>query len=171
MRGTYTLLLVCRNSFRIGLGRLGCVGVGEGQYLYTGSALGRGAVSLEGRLKRHWKVSKKTRWHVDYLTSHRKCRVRAAVCLMSRKRLECAINRAIVEGLEVTPVLPHAGSSDCACAGHLLKVLSSLSEKKVLNDVIMVYEGFGQPIQISEDVILRSRGLLPIFSRKHRERF
>lgn len=171
MKGTYTLLLVCKRSFRTKIGKLGYVNVRKGHYLYTGSALGQGAVSLEGRLRRHRQVSKKTRWHIDYFTAKRNCTVSVAVCLRSRQRLECSINRALARRLNVRPVFPRAGSSDCACEAHLVKVVSSMSDRRVLDAVIRVYEDFRQLNQFSSDTASKSRGLLPIYSRKRRERF
>lgn len=171
MKGTYTLLLVCNVPFRTRIGRLGYASIENGYYLYTGSALGRGAISLEGRLRRHWQISKKIRWHVDYLTSHRNCAVTAAVCLKSGKHMECLISREIVGRLKVRPVLPHAGSSDCACEAHLMKVESPITEREVLNALSKVYGMFGEPFRIRQDVASRSLALVPIYSRKHRERF
>lgn len=146
MRGTYTLLLVCREPFRRRIGSLGYANVDEGYYLYTGSALGTGALSLEGRLMRHSRLSKKARWHVDYLTSDSRCRVMAAVFLRSRKRLECVINQAAVRKLNAEPVLPGAGSSDCECDGHLTKVGSSIRAGKILSLVRSIYRGFGRSV-------------------------
>ena len=164
MRGTYTLLLVCRGPFRTRIGTLGYAIVKKGYYLYTGSALGRGAVSLEGRLRRHWQISKKIRWHVDYLTSNRNCAVTAAVCLKSRRHMECLISRAIAERLKVRPVLLHAGSSDCGCEAHLVKIESSIAEKEVLSALSKVYGMFGEPIRMRQDVASRSLALVPIDS-------
>ena len=146
MRGTYTLLLVCREPFRTKIGSLGYANVDEGYYLYTGSALGSGALSLEGRLERHSQRAKKVKWHVDYLTSDPRCIVKAAVCLRSRKRLECAINKAVVRELSADPVLARAGSSDCKCDGHLTKVGSSIRAGKILTSVMSVYKRFGKSV-------------------------
>jgi Uri superfamily endonuclease len=146
LKGTYTLLLVCNNSFGRRIGRSRYLNISRGYYLYTGSALGQGSVSLEGRLKRHSRASKKTKWHVDYLTSRSNCTIRAAVCLQSRKRLECSIARAISAELSVEPVFPRAGSSDCSCEAHLVKVLSSRSERGIREALIKVYMKFGRPL-------------------------
>jgi Uri superfamily endonuclease len=147
-RGTYTLLIVCKRSFRVKIGSLGYASVGEGHYLYTGSALGQGSVSLEGRLKRHFRASKKPKWHVDYLTSHGHCDVDSAVCLRSSRHLECRINRAIVKRLDVRPILPRAGSSDCRCDGHLLKVRSSTSARRILHSLKLIYDAFGESVLV-----------------------
>ena len=146
MKGTYTLLLLCTKPFSVRIGSLGYASIGKGYYIYTGSALGQGSVSLEGRLRRHLQVSKKARWHVDYLTSDSRCRVKAAVCLRSRKRLECTINKAVVRELSADPVLARAGSSDCKCDGHLTKVGSSIRAGKILTSVMSVYKRFGKSV-------------------------
>jgi Uri superfamily endonuclease len=148
LNGTYTLILNCRKPFRVKVGSLGYVNVRKGYCLYTGSALGRGSVSLEGRLKHHFRAWKKPKWHVDYLTSHPSCEVDWAVCLKSSNRLECNINRVIMQGLNVQPLLPHAGSSDCDCKGHLLKVKSSTSARRIIMSLTKIYEAFGETVLI-----------------------
>jgi len=149
LKGTYTILIVCKQAFRTRLGRLGLVNVEKGFCLYTGSALGDGAVSLEGRLNRHFRASKKRRWHVDYLTSHPKCSVSFAVYVKSPKHLECSVNQAIARALDVKALLPHAGSSDCRCQSHLTRVMSLTSEREIFRALAGVYRGFGKPVKFS----------------------
>lgn len=152
------------------IGSLGIVTVRKGYCLYTGSALGYGDMALENRLKRHSRRKKKIRWHVDYLTSHSQCRVMAAICLTSGKRLECRINQAIVRRIEASPVLPGAGSSDCKCPAHLFMVNSSIGARQLLGTVVSVYEVYGGARFVSEDS-LRSPFPLPISLGKRLERF
>jgi Uri superfamily endonuclease len=147
LKGTYTLLLVCKEPFRVMIGRLGYAKIDAGHYLYTGSALGEGAQSLEGRLKRHSEPSKKIRWHVDYLTSNPRCRIKAAVWLMSPERVECRINQAISRQLGAEPVLPQAGSSDCKCDAHLTKIQSSIGPRRILASLVRVYRRFGRQVR------------------------
>mgnify|MGYP000149625452 CR=1 FL=1 len=142
MKGTYTILLSCKKSIRVKFGKLGSVKIRRGYYLYTGSALGRGAVSLEGRLKRHARRSKKARWHVDYLTSNSACEIAAAVCLSSRRRLECSISRTLGEKFDAKPVLRHIGATDCRCDGHLLLV-RSLNPNQIVRQLIGIYFSAG----------------------------
>lgn len=130
---------------RVRFGKLGYAKIEVGYYLYTGSALGRGAVSLEGRLTRHESSSKKMRWHVDYLTSRPGCGFKGAVYLISNRRLECRINRSIRDNLKVESSLPHIGASDCRCNGHLLRVTSRLGKAKLLDRLECVYSRFGIP--------------------------
>jgi len=148
VRGTYTLVLVCDEGFGVVMGRLGRVWVGAGCCLYTGSALGVGAQSLEGRVERHVRRWKRRRWHVDYLTSNQHCRVTRVVWLISPRRLECAINRAVAEELNARPVLAGAGSSDCECDAHLLRVQSSVGVRGVVRGLVRVYGRFGGRVRL-----------------------
>jgi Uri superfamily endonuclease len=132
VKGTYVLVLHCMRPFRLKMGRLGCANMTNGYYIYTGSALGTGAVSLEGRLRRHSQRKKKVNWHIDYLTSDTRCEVKAAVVVRSAKRLECIINRAVMRELDAHPLLARAGSSDCKCEGHLAKVGPSIRSRDIL---------------------------------------
>lgn len=144
MRGTYTLLIHSRRSVGVTFGKLGYAKLRKGYLLYTGSALGQGSLALEKRIKRHASRSKRVRWHVDYLTSHPDCGVRAAICLNSRRRLECAINRSINHELAVRPVLPRLGSSDCNCDAHLLSVTSPKNEHEIQQALERLYSRFGR---------------------------
>lgn len=145
MRGTYTVILECKEAVRIRFGRLGSANLQTGYYLYTGSALGRGAVSLEGRLARHKRHSKRIKWHIDYLTSHSKCQFKRAVCLISTSRLECKINNSLSTRLEVRPILAHLGATDCGCKTHLVKVTQRLGLANLLAQLGIVYSAFGNP--------------------------
>ena len=171
MRGTYTLLLEIKRPANFSFGKLGRARVKKGYCLYTGSALGRGAVSLEGRLKRHSRSSKRPKWHVDCLTSHPGCTVKAAICLRSRKRLECVINRAISEMLDASPILPHIGASDCRCDGHLSTIGSLINADKILVQVKTAYSRFGSALLVWAAAESKSVDLHPIFSEKHLGKF
>ena len=147
MKGTYTLLLICKEPFRVMIGGLGYANIDAGYYMYTGSALGVGAQSLEGRLGRHSQRSKKRRWHVDYLTSNPRCKITTAVWLMSRRRMECAINQAVSREFNAKPVLPRAGSSDCKCDAHLMKIHSRIGPRGMSGLLVSVYMRFGRPVR------------------------
>lgn len=145
MKGTYTIILSCSASLKVKIGRLGYAKIRRGIYVYTGSALGKGAVSLEGRIKRHSRARKKARWHVDYLTSKQYCSVKAAIYLESTRQLECQISSMICKKLGGQPLLLHVGASDCGCDGHLLVVDSSLTERSAANQIWAIYSEFGEP--------------------------
>jgi len=144
LRRTYTLLLLCKRSFKRSIGRRGQIEIRKGYYLYTGSAMGTGAVSLEQRVARHRRRSKPMRWHVDYLTGRREIGVVNVICVTSERRLECQINQRIMSEFSVKPIFPRAGASDCNCAGHLLfvELADSNSIMKRLN---CVYASYGKP--------------------------
>lgn len=171
MRGTYTLIIACKKPFRTDVGKLGRVNVGKGYYVYTGSALGQGAVSLEGRLSRHLRASKRRQWHVDYLTSRRNCTTKIVISVNSNKQLECSVNQVIMSRLPVKPLLPHAGSSDCRCEAHLVKVVPRMPQKQIVHVLMNIYGLLGEPIRLSPSAVTRSRGLSPIGLGKRRERF
>jgi sugar fermentation stimulation protein A len=143
MRGTYTIVLACKGTINVRFGKRGQARLAKGYYLYTGSALGRGAVSLEGRLARHGRRPKKIRWHVDYFTSRRDCTLTAGVYLKSRRSLECTVNRLICDKFDAEAPLPRLGSSDCKCNGHLVRAGSGMSQPDLLNRLKRVYSRFG----------------------------
>lgn len=145
MRGTYTLILSIRKPATVRFGMLGTARLEAGYYLYTGSALGRGAVSLEWRLSRHASSRKKKRWHVDYLTSCPSCRLVGAVYLSSKTKFECRVNSAVRENLSLQPLIPHLGATDCKCDGHLLRVNSHRGEGDLKARIERVYSEFGYP--------------------------
>jgi Uri superfamily endonuclease len=148
MRGTYTVLLNCGRLTTIRIGRLGCFKLQEGCYFYTGSGLGVGAVSLEGRIERHKRRSKTLRWHVDYLTSNENWNFTGAVYVVSKRRLECRINRLICCSLHALPVIPKFGSSDCNCLTHLFRFDGALKGEKLLKELESLYVRFGSPVWI-----------------------
>jgi sugar fermentation stimulation protein A len=63
-RGSYLLVLYNEKPFIKKIGSLGEREFKKGYYVYAGSAM-RG---LENRIKRHMRKSKKTRWHLDYVS-------------------------------------------------------------------------------------------------------
>jgi Uri superfamily endonuclease len=164
MRGTYTIVLASERPMQVQFGKAGCANLNAGYYLYTGSALGKGALSLEGRIVRHQRASKKRRWHVDYFTSQRECRFKGAVYLISDKRLECRINQAIARRLNTRIVLPRLGASDCKCDAHLVSICQNLTEHRLLIQLEQVYSRFGVPHVFLAGV--RSADLLPTVSKR-----
>jgi sugar fermentation stimulation protein A len=145
MKGTYTIVVRCNDAGYSTFGKLGRARLRKGHYLYTGSALGRGAVSLEGRLERHLRRKKRLRWHVDYLASRPDCDVTGALYVVSDSRLECKVNSAISKALDISPVLLKIGASDCKCNGHLLGPVHGLNERYLMRRLKLVYAQFGVP--------------------------
>ena len=145
LRGTYTLLLACKRPFKLRIGKLGLTKVERGHYLYTGSALGTGAVSLEQRIARHRKRNKHVKWHVDYLTVHREITVVNVICTKIIERLECQINQQIMSNLNGEPIIRRAGASDCKCSAHLLSV-RLLASKTIMRRLRQIYAMYGEPL-------------------------
>ena len=143
MKGTYTIIVDCKSAGYCTFGSLGRTQLLKGRYLYTGSALGSGATPLERRLKRHRKHSKAKRWHIDYLTSNRGCKVISEIFVASSKRLECAANQSISRDLNLMPLLPKIGSSDCKCKGHLLGPQLHSSKENLVKHVVAAYVHIG----------------------------
>jgi len=153
--------LECSKSLHVEFGRAGRARVGRGYYVYTGSALGKGAVSLEGRIARHTSVLKRVHWHVDYLTSSTGCITKGVVYVVSRRRLECSINRALESLMGARVVLPHLGSSDCSCKSHLIRVGTSATVDRILRALRDVYSRYGRLLQVVVSPNSRWDGLLP----------
>jgi len=146
LRGTYTLLLTCNKPLRLRVGKIGRTLLEKGHYLYTGSAMGIGGASLERRVARHRRRTKRRRWHVDYLTVRPEITVSHVVCLQSERRLECQINQQIISTLSAQPIARRAGAMDCKCSGHLLSVRGGLSA--TLAGLEEVYANFGTPLSL-----------------------
>jgi Uri superfamily endonuclease len=144
LRGTYTLLLACKRSFKLRIGRLGQTTIRKGYYLYTGSALSRSAVSLEQRVARHRRRNKRLKWHIDYMTNRSEIRVLNVICVESDVRAECQINMQIVFEFRGLPIIRRAGSSDCKCSGHLLSV-ESHDSKVIMRRLREIYAMYGEP--------------------------
>ena len=148
MKGTYTVLLNCSRRMTARIGRLGRFKLQEGYYSYTGSGLGVGAVSLEGRIERHRRRSKTLRWHIDYLTSNENWNFVGAIYVVSKRRLECRINRLICCSLHALPIIPNFGSSDCNCMTHLLRFDGALKREELLKELDLLYVRFGSPVWV-----------------------
>jgi Uri superfamily endonuclease len=113
--GTYALLLACKRSGRLRVGKLGQMALRPGVYVYVGSARGPGG--LAARITHHRRVSARPHWHVDYLR---------AVCdpvevwfLTAADFHEHAGAGAGAELPGAAMPLPRFGASDCHCAAHL----------------------------------------------------
>lgn len=145
LKGTYTLVMVCEEPFRVKIGKIGHALIEKGLFLYTGSALGRGGASLERRIERHYHRSKRVRWHVDFLTIRPEISIKKTICLKSLERFECRINQLIMSELTGKPIILHAGATDCKCDAHLLSV-GVADAQWILNRLQQIYLIFGNPI-------------------------
>ena len=94
----------------LSVGELGTLELKAGYYAYVGSALG----GLEGRVGRHLREEKKSRWHIDYLLT--RARLVDVVVAEGEERKECSIAGELAKGLLGVRGF---GSSDCRCESHL----------------------------------------------------
>lgn len=112
MKGIYLLLINCRKTQSIQIGKLGVIDFIRGSYLYIGSALN----GIARRVSRHLKVKKNNFWHIDYLLSNRHVNIEKVYGLESDKMIECQIAEKIGGSAES---IEGFGSSDCRCRSHL----------------------------------------------------
>jgi Uri superfamily endonuclease len=141
-KGVYTIVVLLARDEIIDVGSLGSVKVKRGLYAYTGSGLGRGALSLRGRVLRHISKRKKPKWHIDYLTLSSSSMVVGVVASQAEKRFECLVASAINS---IAEPVEGFGCSDCTCRSHL---------------ALMPFEDFGRCLKIIEEVHV-SLGLVP----------
>ncbi len=86
-----------------------------GWYLYAGSAYGPGGI--RARVRRHMRLDKAIRWHVDRLTAV----AESIAALAWPGGGECALVACLADVPGVTFPAPGFGSSDCTrCRAHLL---------------------------------------------------
>ena len=120
--GIYALLLFVSREVTLTVGKLGKHRFPRGYYVYTGSALGKGAAGLKHRIARHLRKQKPRFWHIDYLLADENVSVEAVIAAEASENMECKLNSHIkgTEGAEV-PVKGF-GASDCRknCGSHLL---------------------------------------------------
>ena len=109
--GSYVLVLYAAQHTEITVGRLGCMVVTPGWYLYTGSALGPGG--LRGRVRHHVRPVARPHWHIDYL--RQVCTVTEVWCTIDARRWEHDWATILMQS--ATPI-PGFGASDCHCAAH-----------------------------------------------------
>lgn len=126
MRGVYTLIIRFRHLCSVDIRKRLVVVVKPGLYLYTGSALGRGSVSLEGRILRHCAKRKTEFWHIDRLLACKSSQVVMVVLAETLSKAECGLNAALLECPSVKIVAKGIGSSDCRCESHFLVAEASL---------------------------------------------
>ncbi len=112
MKGVYCLLINCRKTQLMHIGRLGAIEFEKGFYLYVGSALN----GIEKRISRHLKKKKKRFWHIDYFLSNEYVNIDHIYCLESDKKMECNIALRVNS---LTKSIKGFGSSDCKCRSHL----------------------------------------------------
>jgi len=130
-RGTYTLIILLSKETCLNVGKLGFCRFPKGYYAYTGSALGKGASSLSGRISRHSRRDKRNFWHIDFLLAHENATLTGVVAAQTSLKLECEMNRYIKEREEAEIPVLGFGASDCRknCGGHLLYFKKDIKSK------------------------------------------
>ena len=116
--GTYAIVLRLAEPTEFAVGSRGVQSLLAGHYAYCGSALGPGG--LRARVNRHLRADKRRRWHVDFLRA-----VAAVVDIWiteSSDRLECELAAALASRSGASRPIARFGSSDCGCAGHLVRI-------------------------------------------------
>ncbi len=139
VRGYYVLLIYVKVDVRISIGKLGVKRFEKGYYVYIGSALGKGAVSLGGRIRRHVRKQKTKMWHIDYLLFNKNAIVKTVVAGVAGQKMECRITKRLKEVFHgQTPVVGF-GASDCKdnCRSHLLYIKRAHSIVDMIIDLLL----------------------------------
>ena len=144
-RGNYTLIILLESPRRIAAQNRSWSWLKRGYYAYTGSAVGKGAVSLRCRVGRHLRREKAKHWHIDHLLACSKARVTAVVACSSTINRECRINKVIQSIRGATVPIKGFGASDCQknCKSHLVY----LGEEEVYEAVIAAYKRLSKKVR------------------------
>ena len=112
--GTYAIVFTTTFHKRLTIGKLGCLELQAGWYVYVGSAFGPGG--LRARIGHHCKKTGAPRWHLDYLRMHlTPVEVWYTRDLIQREH-QWAGTLHGTRGAFMP--LPGFGSSDCRCVSH-----------------------------------------------------
>lgn len=130
-RGSYMLILRLDEGRNITVGRLGNRWFSPGFYIYVGSA----KKGLSRRIERHRRRRKKIFWHIDHLRD--RCRLRAALPILSNDDLECDIARSLEDVAE--RAISGFGSSDCQCPSHLFYMESDPLDSPRFHSLLQHY--------------------------------
>ncbi len=128
-KGSYMLCGKLEDEKTLQVGKLGMLTFRPGYYLYVGSAMN----SLSARIKRHMRVRKSLKWHIDYIAPHFKDFI--AIPVRSSEPLECSLSKAvdsIADGY-----IPNFGCSDCNCDSHLYWFAENPFKSEEFVDVIL----------------------------------
>ena len=116
---TYLLQIVLDRDIKTHVGSLGDLHFKKGTYFYVGSAK-RG---LKARVKRHLSGEKSMFWHIDYLLSSKKAKIKNI--WINAEQKECQTAREFQE--RGCDFINKFGSSDCQCNSHLFLVRENIS--------------------------------------------
>jgi Uri superfamily endonuclease len=117
---TYLLIMQGNVACRLWVGALGEVCLEPGWYLYVGSA----RRYLDARLRRHLRLEKRRRWHIDYLLAEGALKIKEI--WLGEAGAECRLAGSLLALPEVTRPRPRLGASDCRCLTHFFRYSNDL---------------------------------------------
>lgn len=79
---------------------------------------------LERRLGRHFKKDKKPHWHIDYLLEE--AEIEGVLAVETESRIECDLNRLVLNLPGAKVIVKGFGSSDCKCPSHLVHLSNEM---------------------------------------------
>ncbi len=115
-KGSYALILRCDHGRTIAIGKLGQMQLQPGCYIYCGSAFGPGGIAA--RLRHHYRIAEKPRWHLDYLRAHCQPVGHWTTHDPDNREHDWAAILSSLPGFSAP--MRGFGSSDCDCLTHLL---------------------------------------------------
>ncbi len=126
-RGAYIVFFSMKENKNIAVGKLGDVFFEAGNYLYMGSAYGKGG--LKSRLKRHCQINAIKHWHFDYIRPFATLdKIEAYI-----NGNECELVDKYIRNDKAQSYYKGLGSSDCTkCKSHLLSLKSAIRKKNDL---------------------------------------
>ena len=144
-KGVYSLLIRVKKPLNIRIGALGVRRFNPGLYVYVGSAMGSGAQSLEGRIRRHLSDAKKVRWHIDHLLLSRDAEVVKVIASETAQKAECRVVGELAKMGLPNPELKGFGSSDCSsgCFSHLIYLGPAQTIEEASEKILAVYRQLG----------------------------
>ena len=141
-RGGYILILALGTAEEISVGSLGLFSFSSGFYAYCGSALG----GFESRLRRHLRVDKVPKWHIDYLLTE--ARISRIILYQTERRLECLLAQALRGSFLA---IPGFGATDCSCPSHLY---FAREEASLMSGILRAADLPGLPRKFSQEIII-----------------
>ena len=144
-KGVYSLLIRVKKPLTIRIGALGVRRFSPGLYVYVGSAMGSGAQSLEGRIRRHLSDAKKARWHIDYLLLNRDAEVVKVIASETVQKAECKVVEELAKMGLPNPELKGFGASDCSsgCFSHLIYLGPAQNMEDAVEEILAIYKQLG----------------------------
>lgn len=128
MKGVYLLVISVIKNIQINVGVLGNIAFEKGIYAYVGSAQN----SLDKRVQRHLRKTKRKFWHIDYFLDNENVKVLQVFHKIAGKSDECKLAEEMNKrGIAVI----NFGSSDCNCKSHLFKLNNYQSLRELMHPI------------------------------------